>query len=314
MDENKTENTVVLEAKNLSVLIKDRFLVKNANLTLSAGECLGVIGEKRSGKTSLIKAVSGTLPISQGQVFLLGKDIFFDKKILTKVSTCFDPPVFFKYQTVYQNAKYVAMLNPNFKKEKVLEVLKQFGLEKKIKTRVLFLTYAEKKLMSLAIAFMTKPKLLLLDEPFKSLSKENLNLVKNHIKDVRENGTAVIITSQSLEEIENECDSFIFMENRAIKSTMTKQEADNITAGVSFAYVRVKYPHYCGKLIMENFSLNVKILGQKVLFEADEQTTAQIVRFLTKRSLAVYSAGYINKKADKIFANLTPYFKQEDKA
>ena len=122
----------------MSVLIKDRFLVKNVNLTLNEGECLGVIGEKKSGKTSLIKAASGTLPISAGQVFLLGKDIFYDKKILTNVSTCLDPPAFFKYQSVYENVKYVAMLNPDFKKEKVLDVLKQFGLEKKAKTKVLF--------------------------------------------------------------------------------------------------------------------------------------------------------------------------------
>ncbi len=308
------ESKVVLEVKNLSVLIKDRFLVKNINLTINEGECVGVIGEKKSGKTSLIKAVSGTLPISQGQVFLLGKDIFFDKKILTKVSTCFDPPVFFKYQSVYENMKYVAMLNPNFKKETILETLKKFGLEKKAKTKVLFLSYFERKLMSLAIGFMTKPKLLLLDEPFKSLPKQNLYQIKQLINEVRKNGTAVIITSQSLEEIESECNRFIFMESRVIKNTMTKEEADSITGGTSFAYVKVKYPHYVGKLIMENFFLKVKLLGQRVLFEADERTTAQIVRFITKRNMAVYSAGYINKKADKIFASLTPYFKQEDKA
>ncbi len=313
MSEDREDN-VVLEIKNLSVLIKDRFLVKNANLTLKEGECLGVIGEKKSGKTSLIKAASGTLPISAGQVFLLGKDIFYDKKILTKVSTCLDPPAFFKYQSVYENVKYVAMLNPDFKKEKVLDVLKQFGLEKKAKTKVLFLSYFEKKLMSLAIAFMTKPKILFLDEPFKSLPKQNLYQVKQLIKDARNNGTAVVITSQNLEEIEEECDSFIFMENRVIKNTMTKEETNSITAGTTFAYVKVKYPHYIGKLIMENFFLKVKILDRKILFDADEQLTAQIVRFITKRGLAVYSAGFINKKADKIFADLAPYFKEEVKA
>ena len=154
----------ILEVNNLSVLIKDRILVKNIYLTLKEGECFGIVGEDKSGKTSLLKAVSGTLPISPGQVLFLGEDIYTNKKILTNVSTCFDPPVFFKYQSVFENLKYFATLNDNITKENIKETLKKFGLEEKSKTKVLHLSYFEKKLMSLAIGFLTKPKLLLLDE------------------------------------------------------------------------------------------------------------------------------------------------------
>ncbi len=306
-----SEDNIVLDVKNLSVLIKDRFLVKNVYLQVHSGECIGVIGEAKSGKTSLIKAVSGTLPISPGQVVFLGQDIYSNKKVLTKVSTCFDPPVFFKYQSVYENMKYVAMLNPNFSKEKIIDILKKFGLEKKIKTKVLFLSYYEKKLMSLALGFMTKPKLLLLDEPFKNMPKSHLNTIKEYIQEVRKNGTAIIITSNNIESLDEQCDRYIFMESREIKNILTQGEINKFTSGTTFAYVKVKYPHYVGRLIMDNFFLKVKILNRKVLFEADEKTTAQIVRHLTKQNLAVYSAGYINKKADIIFANLTPYFKEE---
>lgn len=315
LDDKNTSNEnnfPLLNVNNLSVLIKDRFLVKNANFTLNYGECWGILGENKSGKTSFIKAISGSLPINPGQVLIEGQDVFYSKKILRKVSTCFDPPVFFKYQTVYENLKYLSALNENVNKEKIVRVLNKFNLAHKLNTRVLFLTYYERKLMGLALGFLTEPKLLLLDEPFKNIPSNSLQMVKNAIHEIKQNGTAIIMTSRNLEIIEDECDGFVFMENRAIREIMQKQESSKIDDLKTFAFVRVKYPHYSGKLIMNQFNLKVKILDKHVLFEADEDLTADIVRFLTKKNIAVYSAGFLSKKAEKVFANLAPYYKEEE--
>ncbi len=311
-DASSENNVPLLSVNNLSVLIKDRFLVKNATFTLNYGECWGILGEDKSGKTSLIKAVSGSLPINPGQVMIEGDDIFYSKKNLKNVSTCFDPPVFFKYQTVYENLKFLSALNESANKEKIVRVLNKFNLAHKLNTRVLFLTYFERKLMGLALGFLTKPKLLLLDEPFKNIPQENLKLIKNALAEIRKNGTAIIMTSRNMESIEEECDKFIFMANREIKEIMPKKETPKIDKIKTFAFVRVKYPHYSGKLIKEHFDLKVKILDNRVLFEADEDLTADIVRFLTKNSIAVYSAGFLSKKAEKVFANLAPYYKEEE--
>lgn len=301
----------LLEVKNLSVLIKDRFLVKNAFFSVDEGECWGIIGENKSGKTSLIKAISGSLPINPGQVFIEGKDIFSDKKVLTKVSTCFDPPMFFKYQTVLDNLTYISRLSEANNKENIIKVLSRFNLAHKMHTRVMFLTYFEKKLMSLALGFLTRPKLLLLDEPFKNLPPENLAIVKKAIRQIRSNGTTVLLTSTNLENIEDECDRFLFMENRAIKKTLTREEVEEINNTPVYAFIKVKYPHYVGKLLMDNYGMHVKILDSRVLFEADESKTAEIVQDLASKKISIYKAGYLSKKAEKVFASLTPFFKEE---
>jgi len=307
------EENIVLEVKNLSVIIKERFLVKNAYFTMRKGECWGVLGEDKSGKTSLIKAVSGSLPINAGQVFVLGKDIFYDKKVLSKVSTCFEPPVFFKYQTVYDNMKYISTLNENCSKEKIIKTLNRFGIAHKMNTRVLFLPHYEKKLMSLALGFLTEPEILLLDEPFKNLPEEALKQVKKAIKEVRAKGTSVIITTRNFETIENECDKYVLMEEREIKKILTSEDCSNLSSMKTYSFIKVKYPHYAGKLIIKNFDIEVKILDRRVLFEANEDLTAQIVRFIAKNNIAIYNAGYLNRKSEKIFAELTPYYKEENK-
>lgn len=306
------ENNTILEVKNVSVLIKDRFLVKNANFSLQKGECWGIIGTDHSGKTSLIKVISGSLPITEGQIIIDGTDLESNPKILQKVGICLDPPVFFKYQTVYDNMKYLAMLSGIDDKERIIKVLNKFNLAHKMKTRVFFLSYFEKKLMALALAFLIEPVLLLLDEPFKSLPPEQVNDIRKYIKEIREKGTAIMISSQNLESIEYECDKFIFMEARKIKDILSYDDCEKYSKNITYAFVKVKYPHYTGKLLMENFNLSVKILDKRVLFEAEENETAEIVRFLTKNKINIYKAGYLNHKSEKILANLTPYFKEDD--
>ncbi len=306
MNKNK-----VLEVKGLTVLIKERFLVKDINFSMEEGECFGVIGEEKSGKTSLLKAISGSLPISAGNVLIEGKDIIKNPDILKCVNICLDPPMFFKYQTVFENMKYLSMLSESCDKEKIINVLNKFNLGHKLKTRVLFLSYYEKKLMALALAFLTQPKLLLLDEPFKSLPPDNIAEVKSFLKEIRNQGTSIIISSNGVEKLEDVCEKFIFMENRSIKEVLTNKAFSEFDDSQTYAFIEVKYPHYAGKLIMDNFGLPVKLLGKKVLFDVDEDSVADIVRYITKKEIAISKAGYLSKKAERIFAQLAPYFKED---
>lgn len=305
------DNKLILEINNLSVLMKERFLVKDVSFCVNKGECVGIIGEDKSGKTSLIKAISGSLPVSSGQVLVDGKNIVEENYVLKDVNICLDPPVFFKFQSVYENVKYLSALSESNNKEKIIKVLNKFNLAHKMKTKVLFLSYYEKKLMALALAFLTEPKLLLLDEPFKGLPPESVEEIKSYLQDIQKQGTTIIISTRNFETLEELCDEFIFMENRTIKKIMTNKDCKNLDNGTNYAFVELKYPHYAGKLIMDNFNLKVKVFGKKVLFEASESTVADIVKFITQNKIIIYKAGYLNKKAERILANLTPYFKEE---
>lgn len=305
------DNKLILEINNLSVLMKERFLVKDVSFCVNKGECVGIIGEDKSGKTSLIKAISGSLPVSSGQVLVDGKNIVEENYVLKDVNICLDPPVFFKFQSVYENVKYLSALSESNNKEKIIKVLNKFNLAHKMKTKVLFLSYYEKKLMALALAFLTEPKLLLLDEPFKGLPPESVEEIKSYLQDIQKQGTTIIISTRNFETLEELCDEFIFMENRTIKKIMTNKDCKNLDNGTNYAFVELKYPHYAGKLIMDNFNLKVKVFEKKVLFEASESTVADIVKFITQNKIIIYKAGYLNKKAERILANLTPYFKEE---
>ena len=305
------ENNTILEVKNVSVLMKDRFLVQDASFSLEKGSCLGIIGEDQSGKTSLIKAISGSLPISDGQVLFDGVDIQESPDVLKNINICLDPPVFFKYQSVYDNISFLLSLAGDVSRKKIMAVLDRFHLSSKKNKKVYSLSYYEKKLMALALAFITEPTLLILDEPFKNLPEVSIRTIDMYLEELRSKGVTLILTSQNFEQLEDECDNYLFMQDRKVVNILSASECEEKSDIKPFAFVKVKYPHYCGKLIMENFNLKVKLLGQKVVFEANEDTTAEIVKFFTKTKLSVYSAGYLTRKSEKIFANLAPYFKED---
>ncbi|MBE7075674.1 MAG: ABC transporter ATP-binding protein [Clostridiales bacterium] len=300
----------ILEVINLSVLIKDRFLVKNVSFSLEQGQCLAIVGEDRSGKTSVIKAITGSLPVTEGQIYFDGNDETKNTAHLKNVGVCLDPPVFFKYQSVYENLTYLTRFNDKLSKSDIVEALRKVGLAHKAKTKVLFLSYYEKKLMSLALAFLFQPKLLLLDEPFKNLPEDYCKMIKNHLKTLQLSGTSILISTQNLELVEDIAEKFILMENRQIREILDNKECENYLSDKNFAFVQVKYPNYVGKIVFEKFDLRVKLLGNKVLFDADEDQTAKIVKHLTLNKIPIFKAGFLNKKTEQIFANLTPYFKE----
>lgn len=299
----------ILDIENLSVIIKERYLVKNVSLSVDEGEAIALVGGDGSGKTSLLKTITHSLPITEGNIFVCGRNVT-EKESYSNVGISLDPPVFFKFQTVFNNLAYLTKISGNFDKIGILDALKAVGLERRAKVLVLFLSYAEKKLMSLALAFLAKPKLLLLDEPFKSLSKKQCEIVKSQIKKLQEQGTAVVISTCTLEDVSDICSKYYFMENRQITKTVENTDVVEYLTDKEMAFVEVKYPHYVGKMIIESFNLHVKLLGNKVVFDTDEDTLAKIVIELSGSKITVFKAGYLNSYAEKVLASLTPYFKE----
>ncbi len=304
------ENEKAVEVKGLSILIKERFLVQDVSFSLKQGDVLGIIGSDGSGKTSLIKALVNMLPISDGSIAICGKNIEEHPEILNQVGICLDPPVFFKFQSMIDNMIYLCSLSGHNSKKEIVSTLKKFHLTEKMRKKVYTLSYYERKLMALALAFINEQKILILDEPFKSLPVASVKRIQGYIQELRENGVTIIMTAKEYDSLEDQCDYYMFMKNRKVVEYLDRKQCEKYSTTKTYAFVEVKYPHFCGNMVAKNFELKVKLFDKRILFEADEDTTADVVRFLTANKLSVYSAGYISTKSERIFAKLTPYFKE----
>lgn len=316
---NSQPKEELLRVENLSVLVNKKFLVQDVSLSLNKGEILGIVGKNSSGKTSLIKAIVRALPISEGEVYFDGKVVYKDKQeidssYVADINTALDPPMFYKWQTVLENIKFIANFKTNYSQKEVYELLKEFDLFKKRHTRVMKLTYFEKKKMSLLLCLISSPKLIILDEPFRGLEDDTITKFKHKLQALVAHGTGVLIVSNDFKNMKAMCSNVLFMENRQIKTSLDAKEISKFKRLDNYTYIRTKYPHYAAQLIKNCYRIGVKIMGNRVLLmNATEEQVSSIIRFLTDKKFIIYDIGQLTNEAEEIFASLTPNFREEEK-
>ncbi|MCC7431281.1 ABC transporter ATP-binding protein [bacterium] len=200
----------LLSVKNCTIKFGGLTAVSNLNFSIGENELLGMIGPNGAGKTTVFNLITGVYEPTEGE-------IFFQNKPLTKIScneiaSCgiartFQNIRLFPQMTVFDNVRvaYNHRLKQNYWssifrtsvyeneekeiREEVYELLKLFRLEKSLEIYATNLPYGEQRRLEIARALITKPKLLLLDEPaagMNSTEKVELNSlikwVKEHFK------------------------------------------------------------------------------------------------------------------------------------
>lgn len=185
-----------LEVKNLYKTINQLTIVSNINFTQHKAENIAIAGATGSGKTTLLKLIAGLLQPTSGDIFFENnrikgpeEQLFPGNKLIAYLSQHFE-------------------LRNNYKVEDLLEVYKKIenteaktifelcNINHLLKRKTNELSGGEKQRIALAIQLITKPKLLLLDEPFSNLDFKQKMSIKNVLEDIKnELNISLIITS-----------------------------------------------------------------------------------------------------------------------
>lgn len=205
----------MIEIINLTKYYNQNVGCKNINFKVEPGEKIGFIGPNGSGKTTLIRLLMGLLVPTDGTARIMSKAISDNDshKIFLDVSYLSNAPI-------KMNDFYVADVIETFRKfknsstEYVDYLIKYFEVE----TKKLMgdLSYGNIKKISILIALMNKPKLLILDEPTSGLDPLMQNRFFTEIKKLSKSGMTVFFSSHILSEIEDFCHRIIFIREGTI--------------------------------------------------------------------------------------------------
>ncbi|TWS94577.1 MULTISPECIES: ABC transporter ATP-binding protein [unclassified Streptococcus] len=219
----------VIEVKNLGKKYKGNsfYSLKDANFIIEEGDIVGLVGKNGSGKSTLLKILSKSQMPTEGNVFFNGKDIFKKDNILKDFGIMIEP-VFFPQISVEENLKLYLKIH---KKEQYLDniekTLRLVGLwEAKDRKPVAF-SFGMKQRTALALALITEPKVVLLDEPFVGLDPIGVKNLLEILKKWSElNKTSMLISSHQLAELEGLCTRYIFIESGVTNDNInTKQNS-----------------------------------------------------------------------------------------
>ena len=184
-----------IELNNVSKNFKNQTVLENVNLKLESGKIYGLVGRNGSGKSVLLKIMTGLMEPSDGIIKYGGIPLK-------------------KGQYAKENLLLLAKINKKTGEERINEILKQVGLEPDSKKVYRKFSLGMKQKLAIAQAFMEEPKVLLLDEPMNALDEQSVQDMRIMFrKYVNKKPAIMVITSHHKEDIEIMCDQVYSIKN-----------------------------------------------------------------------------------------------------
>lgn len=194
-----------------------KLVLNNVNLIFEKGKTYGIIGRNGSGKTLLLKAISGLINPSDGYVKVDGKTIGKDIDFPENLGILIENPGFLRNKSGFENLHILANIRDIISIDKIKATMKFVGLDPEDKKAVKKYSLGMKQRLGIAQAIMENPQILLLDEPMNSLDKSGVEDIRNYILELKKKNITIILTSHNLEDINILCDEAYEMDNGSIE-------------------------------------------------------------------------------------------------
>lgn len=176
-------------------------VLDDINLTLESGKVIGLKGKNGSGKTMLMRAISGLILPTSGKVFIndkeLGKQISFPPSI----GLLIENPSFIANYTGFKNLKILASIQNKISDEEIREAIRKVGLKPDDPRTFRKYSLGMKQRLGIAAAIMEKPDIVILDEPINALDEAGAGLIKGILDELKANGSLIIIACHDTEEL-----------------------------------------------------------------------------------------------------------------
>lgn len=196
----------IININEVTKKFKNDLIIKKLSLTFYGGNIYGFIGRNGSGKTVLMKMISGFLKPDTGFIEVNGKILGHDCDFPDSMGILIENPGFLRNCTGFQNLKYLAQIKQEIGDEKIKQLMEYMGLDWKNKKKVGRYSLGMRQRLGIVQAIMEEPEILLLDEPMNGLDENGIDLVRELLKKKKKEGKIVIISSHNKEDIEVLCD------------------------------------------------------------------------------------------------------------
>jgi heme ABC exporter ATP-binding subunit CcmA len=169
------------------------------SLEVAEGECYALFGPNGAGKTTLLKILATVLRPSLGRFEVMGHDGVKDRlKVRELLLLVGHGSYLYDELNALENIRFtVALRGVNPTEREIKVALDRVGIGAFADLRTRYFSMGMKKRLSIAKAILICPKVLLLDEPYASLDEEGMNMMNHYIREVTQQGTAVMLTTHN---------------------------------------------------------------------------------------------------------------------
>jgi cell division transport system ATP-binding protein len=196
----------IIEITNASLFQEDQLILADVNFTAQKGEFIYIIGKVGSGKTSLIKTISGEIELKEGEGHVSDFDLRKLKRkqlpfLRRKIGTVFQDFQLLSDRTVYNNLLFVLRAtgwkNKAEIEQRIKDVLEKVGLQQKEHKMPHQLSGGEQQRVVIARALLNDPEIILADEPTGNLDPDTSEEIMRLLHDITATGRAVIMATHN---------------------------------------------------------------------------------------------------------------------
>lgn len=206
-----------IEVNNYTKIIKGMTVLDNINLTLEKGSLSLIVGGNGSGKTMLLRALSGLIFPTSGEILIDGKKLIFNEKFPVDIGVCIEQNGMQSNISGFENLAYLANINKIIDKEEILRYMKLFDIYKYKDMKFKKYSLGMKKKLALIQAVMENQDLMIFDEPLNGLDEKSIDVFVKLLEEEKAKGKTIIIATHKQNIFENILDSVFEMHNGRLK-------------------------------------------------------------------------------------------------
>ncbi len=210
--------TPILQVSNINKSFGRVRALRDVSFSVERGSIIGLVGPNGAGKSTTMKVITGVTAPDVGEVKVAGETVTMQHRhALANVGALIENPGLYAYMTGWDNLKLYAEV-AGISDNKITEIVTQLGLVEFINKKVKTYSWGMKQRVGVALAMVNDPDLLLLDEPLNGMDPVSAEAVKVVLRDWRDAGKTILISSHTVRELEGLVDDYIFIDRGEIIS------------------------------------------------------------------------------------------------
>lgn len=284
-----------LELEHVSKIIKKKIILDNIGFSIDENEIVGLVGPNGAGKSTLMKCITGLYHMNSGTVKICGQDLTNNPSLaLENIGVSIEYPSLYPELSGHEHFKLIANWE-KLDKNRIQEMEEFSGLKKDLYRETKNYSMGMKQRLVLSLAMMSKPKLLIIDEPTNGLDPQAVFELRYKLLKIKEEGTSILLSSHQLNELDKLADRVVFIKDgKKIKEISMKD---------------IKKDHLEYELVTSNNELASRLLNvsntSKIKFICtSKEEFSKCLESIIHHQILIYSISEIHHDLESYYKEL----------
>ena len=196
----------MIQLQNVTKRIKENTVLDNVSYTFKSGFVYGLYGQNGSGKTMLLRAISGLINLDSGSIFIDGEKLHDKIEFPPETGIVIENMELLPECSAKRNIQMLAKIKNIADEKDIIFSLERVGLDPDSDKKVKKFSLGMKQRLNIAQAIFENQKIILLDEPTNALDEDAVQLIYKIIREEKSRGATIIVATHHKEDLKEVCD------------------------------------------------------------------------------------------------------------